>query len=31
VAARKAAGIPDEKTNEESYMKFLVEDIDLGF
>lgn len=31
MAARKAAGIPDESTTEETYMKFLVEDIDLGF
>ena len=31
MAARKAAGIPDDNTSEETYMKFLVEDIDLGF
>lgn len=31
MAARKAAGIPDESNTEETYMKFLVEDIDLGF
>ena len=31
LAARKAAGIPDENNSEETYMKFLVEDIDLGF
>ena len=31
LAARKAAGIPDEDNTEENYMKFLVEDIDLGF
>lgn len=29
--ARKAAGIPDDSNTEDNYMKFLVEDIDLGF
>jgi hypothetical protein len=31
MAARKAAGIPDEATTEENYMRYLVEDVDLGF
>ena len=29
--ARRAAGIPDEGNTTENYMRFLVEDIDLGF
>ena len=31
MTARKQAGIADENTSEDNYMKFFVEDIDLGF
>jgi hypothetical protein len=29
--ARKSAGIPDDSNTEDSYIKYFVEDIDLGF
>ena len=29
--ARRDAGIPDEQTTEENFVKYMVEDIDLGF
>ena len=31
MAARKSAGIPDDATSEDNYLRFFVEDIDLGF
>jgi HSP90 family molecular chaperone len=31
VQARRDAGIPDEQNSEENFMKYMVEDLDVGF